>query len=205
MSAPPISPAKLIGATPHFDHPPCKTAENLIQSLHGQYVPKEECTVEMVPILLLLTMKIVGSFLVMMLLAALSLKVAAAWRMPFISPLIMGTITIALVIINEVLSRLPLMLLAFGVTSTILLLLGVFFSSSDAARNGVGGRRLKHWNYPALIASIGERRRPTRFELRCLLTRLRSEVRSTGRSSGSNVRLIKSIARLAIKNDSNFD
>lgn len=90
------------------------------------------------------------------------------------------------------------MVLAFGTAAAAFMILWIWLGDGPERGRVKKAPRVK-WYYPALTARMGDLRSPSASELRHLLRRLSRELLTDGLSARAKARLIKGVARAALK------
>lgn len=94
--------------------------------------------------------------------------------------------------------RIRIMVLAFGIAAMAFMILWIWLGDGPERGRVKKAPRVK-WYYPALTARMGDLRSPSASELRHLLRRLSRELLTDGLSARAKARLIKGVARAALK------
>ncbi|EJL23095.1 hypothetical protein [Novosphingobium sp. AP12] len=90
------------------------------------------------------------------------------------------------------------MVLAFGIAATAFMILWTLLGDGPGRDRVKKTPRVK-WHYPALTARLGDFKSPSVSDLRHLLRRLSRELLTNGLSARAKARLIKGVARAALK------
>jgi len=141
--------------------------------------------------------EIAASLLIVAIASAVSVGVGEKTPRPFSAPVLMVGLLIGFALWSEA-GGIRTMVLAFGIAATAFMFLWIWMGEGPE-RGPVKKGPLVKWYYPALTARMGELRSPSASELRHLLRRLSRELRTDGLSERAKARLIKGVARAALK------
>jgi hypothetical protein len=128
---------------------------------------------------------------------ALSVGIGEKTRHPFSAPFVMTGLLIGFAFWDGG-GGIRIMVLAFGIAGTAFMILWTSLGDGPERDRMKKTPRVR-WHYPALTARMGDLRRPTDAELRHLLRRLSRELLTEGLSARAKARLIKGVARAALK------
>lgn len=141
--------------------------------------------------------EIAASLLIVATACALSVGVGEKTRHPFAAPVLMTAVLIGCALWDED-GGISVMVLAFGIAATAFMVLRIWLGDGPERDRMKKTPRTK-WHYPALTARMGDVRSPSASELRHLLRRLSRELLTDGLSARAKARLIKGVARAALK------
>jgi len=154
---------------------------------------------EMARIFLSAAAEIAVSLFSVVLSTMLCVKAAERTRHPYLAVALMIALLGAFLLAGPDRGPIRVMVLTFGLSSSLLLFLWARLEPAIMTLPHMNERTARHWSYPALIAAMGESRRPSSGELRTLLVRIESEVQAQELSPRSKAALIKRIARMSLR------
>ena len=141
--------------------------------------------------------EIAASLLIVAIASAVSIGLGEKTRRPFSTRILMVGLLIGFALWDQG-GGIRIMVLAFGIAATAFMLLWIWLGDGPERGRVEKAPRVR-WYYPALTARMGDLRRPSASELRHLLRRLSRELLTDGLSARAKARLIKGVARAALK------
>lgn len=153
---------------------------------------------ELASIFLRSAAEIALSMLVVGALSVLCLRIGQWTHFGFLAPLVLTALLVGLFFTAGLGGTIRAMTLSFGIASASLMILWAKLGGGPQTPPSVEDPRSRHWTYPALLASIGEMRKPSPRELRALLTRMKDEIPAPGLLPQAKILLIKKVARAAL-------
>jgi hypothetical protein len=141
--------------------------------------------------------EIAASLLIVAIASAVSVGLGEKTRHRFSASVVMAALLIGFAFCDFA-GGIRTMVLAFGTAATAFMILWIWLGDGPERGRVKKAPRVK-WYYPALTARMGDLRSPSASELRHLLRRLSRELLTDGLSARAKARLIKGVARAALK------
>ncbi|TCM28377.1 hypothetical protein [Novosphingobium sp. ST904] len=141
--------------------------------------------------------EIAASLLIVAMACSLSVAAGQKTHHPFAAPVLMTALLMGCALWDGG-GGIRVMVLAFGTAAAAFMILWIWLGDGPERGRVKKAPRVK-WYYPALTARMGDLRSPSASELRHLLRRLSRELLTDGLSARAKARLIKGVARAALK------